>query len=117
SQKQELSSEKDSIPILERLHELHQFASKVRSEEQYHPLSELKQYLESTVVCYQDEQKRTLSMRLSEAISLLGIPVQTEIKFKPAIVRSLLQQFLKHFRESIKPGRPLFRKLIEIKRI
>jgi hypothetical protein len=117
SQKKELSAEKDSGHILERLNELHQFASKVRSDERYHPLSELKKYLENTMLRYHDQQNRFLSMRLSEAISLLAIPSQTEIKFKPEIVRSLLDHLLNHFRENSKPGRPLFRKLVEIKKI
>jgi len=117
SQKQERSSEKDSEQILDWLNELHQFASKIRSSERYHPLCVLKQYLENTMLRYQDEQNRSLSMRLSEAISLLAIPTQTEMKFKPTIVRSLLNHFLVHFRENAKPGRPLFRKLVEIKKI
>ena len=117
SQREELSSEKDSEQILDRLNELHQFASKIRSGECYHPLYMLKQYLENTMLRYQDEQNRSLSMRLSEAISLLAIPTQTDVKFKPAIVRSLLNHFLTHFRENAKPGRPLFRKLVEIKKI
>jgi hypothetical protein len=56
-------------------------------------------------------------MRLSEAISLLGLPSQTEIKFKSSIVRSLTNYFLRHFLEEAKPGRPLFRKLTEIKKL
>jgi hypothetical protein len=117
SQRQELSLEKDSVQILAKLHELHRFASKVRSEQPYHPLSALKQHLESTMLSYKDEQNRLLSIRLSEVIFLLGVPAQSEMNFKPTIVRSLLYHFLNHFRESVKPGRPLFRKLAEIKKI
>jgi hypothetical protein len=117
SQSQEFSSEKDGEHILGRLNELHQFALKVRSDEHYHPLSELKHYLENTMLCYQDEQNQFLSMRLSEAISLLGVPTQTDVKFKSSIVSSLMNHFLSHFLEEAKPGRPLFRKLTEIKRI
>jgi hypothetical protein len=117
SQKKELSIEKDSEPILQRLNELHHFASKVRSDERYHPLNELKKYLENTMIRYQDEQNRLLCMRLSEAVSLLGIPTQTEIKFKSEIVHSLMDHFFRHFRENSKPGRLLFRKLVEIKKI
>jgi|ERR1700722_10526113 len=117
NERQELSLEKDSVQILERLHELLRFASKVRPEQPYHPLSALKQYLESTMLSYQDEQNRPLTIRLSEAIFLLGTPVQSAMNFKPTIVRSLLRHFLNHFRESVKPGRPLFRKLAEIKKI
>lgn len=117
SQKKELSAEKDSQHILARLNELHHFASKVHSDERYHPLSELKKYLENTMVRYQDEQNQCLSMRLSEAVSLLGIPAQAGIKFKPEIARSLMEHFFHHFREHSKPGFPLFRKLVEIKKI
>src|SRR6267154_4348124 len=100
SQRQELSSDKDSEVILDRLNELHQFASKVKSDERYHSLSALKHYLENTMLRYQDEQNRLFSMRLSEAISLLGIPAQSNVKFKHMIVRSLLNHFLIHFREN-----------------
>lgn len=117
SQNQEFSREKDSEHILGRLIELHQFASKIRSDDHYHPLSELKHYLENTMLRYQDEQNRLLSMRLSEAISLLGIPTQTDIKFKHSIASSLMNHFLDHFFKDVKPGGPLFRKLTEIKRI
>ncbi len=117
SQNKQPPSEKDSEHILERLSELHHFASKVRSDERYHPLNELKKYLENTMICYHDEQNRLFSMRLSEAVSLLMIRTQTQVKFKPNIIRSLMDHFLRHFRENSKPGSPLFRKLVGIKKI
>jgi hypothetical protein len=117
SKKKELSEETDSEHILERLKELHHFASKVRSDKCYYPLSELKKYLENTMIRYQDEHNRPFCMRLSETIFLLRIPMQTEVKFKPKIVRSLRDNFFRHFRENSKPGCPLFRKLVEIKKI
>lgn len=113
--KENFSSENDGEHILGRLNELHQFSMKMRSEEHYHPLSELKSYLESTMLRYQDDQKQLLTMRLSEAISLLGMPPEPGIKFKPSIVRSLMNHLVRHFLEEVKPGRPLFRKLNEIK--
>lgn len=117
SQKQEFSAEKDGAHILGRLSELQQFAMKIHSETHYHPLSELKDYMEHTMLRYQDEQKRLLTMRLSEAVSLLGVPSEPGIEFKPSIVRSLMNHLVRHFFEEVKPGRPLFRKLNEIKQI
>lgn len=117
SQNREFSAEKDAEHVLGRLAELHQFAMKVRPDEHYNPLSELKEYLENTMLKYQDEQNRFLTMRLSEAVSLLGLPSQTDVKFKPSIVTSLTKHFVRHFQEDVKPGRPLFRKLVEIKKI
>jgi hypothetical protein len=117
SQKLEFSAEKDGEHVLGRLNELHGFATKIREDSHYHPLSELKSYLENTMVRYVDEQKSLHSMRLSEAISLLGIPAQSDMQFKPEIVRSLLNHFVRLFLEEVKPGRPLFRKLIEIKKL
>lgn len=117
SQKEDFSSEKDGQHVLGRLNELHQFSLKMRSEEHYHPLSELKNYMESTMLRYQDDQKQLLTMRLSEAISLLGIPPEPGIKFKASIVRSLMNHLVRHFLEEVKPGRPLFRKLSKIKQI
>ena len=120
SQKQEFSAEKEGEHVLGRLNELHQFATKIREDTRYHPLRELKHYLENTMVRYMDEQKSLHSMRLSEAISLLGISSQTPTavsKFKPVIVRSLLDHVLCLFLKEVKPGRPLFRKLIEIKKL
>jgi hypothetical protein len=116
-QDEEFSQEKHAIHVLSRLAELHQFASRVRPDEHYHPLSELKEYLENTMLKYHDEQNKYLSMRLSEVVSLLGLPPETDIKFKPSIVDSLTKYFIRHFQEEIKPGRALFKKLIEIKKI
>lgn len=119
SKKQKISSEKEEKLILERLKELHQFASKLRPDVHYHPLSKLKYYLENTVICYQDEHHRLLSIRLLEAISLLKIPVpvRADFQFKSSIVNSLKHHFLDHFFKDVRPGGPLFRKLIEIKKI
>ncbi len=116
SQSKELSVQKDVEHILGRLMELHQFAIKVRSDEHYHPLTDLKYYLENTMLRFQDDQDRLQSMRLSEAISLLGQPAEMDRDFKPSIVKSLTAFFFEHFVENCKPGRPLFKKLAEIKR-
>jgi hypothetical protein len=116
-QKQELSIEKEGEHILERLNELRDFAQKMRSEEHYHPLSELKQYLESTMLGYQDDQKCHLTMRLSEVICLLGTPPEPGVQFKPSIVRSLMKHLVQHFLKEAQPGRPLFQKLQEIKKL
>ncbi len=117
SQKQEFSIEKDGENILGKLNELQQFATKIRSEEHYHPLNDLKDYFESTMLRYQDDQKRLLTMRLSEAISLLGVPPEPGVTFKASIVQSLMNHLVRHFFENIKPGRALFQKLNEIKQI
>ena len=117
SQKPEFCADQDGTHVLGRLNDLHQFANKIRSDEHYMPLSELKAYLENTMLCFEDDQNQLHSMRLSEAISLLGFPEQTDIPFKPSIVKSLLQHFVSHFLENVKPGRPLFRRLHDIKKI
>jgi hypothetical protein len=117
SQKLEFSAEKDGEHALVKLNELHKFATRVREGSHYHPLNELKTYLENRMVRFVDEQKSLHSMRLSEVISLLGIPAQDDMQFKPEIVSSLLNHFVRLFLEEIKPGRPLFRKLIEIKKL
>jgi hypothetical protein len=117
SQKQGFSAEEDGDRILGKLNELHQFSMKMCSEEHYHPLSELKNYLESTMLGYQDDQKLHLTMRLSEAISLLGVPPEPGIKFKSTIVNSLMHHLVRHFLKEVKPGRPLFRQLNEIKQL
>ncbi len=103
--------------IVSRLYELHQFAAKVRPDERYLPLSDYKEYLENTMVKYQDDEHRLQSMRLSEAISLLGLPSQTDMEFKPSIVRSLTKHLVRHFHQDVKPGRPLFRKLVDINKL
>ena len=116
SQKRSVS-ETEIARIIKRLSELHHFASKVHSEERYHPLRALKRYLENTMLPYQDEDNKPLTMRLSEAVSLLGISAQSNLAFKSAPVHSLMTHFLVHFHKSAKVGQPLFRKLVEIKRI
>jgi hypothetical protein len=117
SQNKEFCHDQDVEPILDRLVQLHQFASKVRPDKHYHPLTELKSYLENTMLGYQDEYNRMQSMRLSEIIFLLTIPSTSEMKFNPCIVRSLKSNFVHHFLENSQPGWPLFRKLHEIKHI
>jgi hypothetical protein len=117
SQNKKLCVEKSAAHILGRMRELHQFASKVRPTEHYNALYALKHYLENTMLPYQDEEKSYQAMRLSEAIALLGIPVQAEMQFQPAIVTSLTNQFVQHFLEEAKPGRPLHKNLIDIKRL
>ncbi len=115
TQKPDFSPEKEGEEILGKLNELHQFSLKIRSEEHYHPLSDLKNYLEHTMIRYYDEQKTVLTMRLSEAISLLGVQSEPKIKFKAAIVRSLMGQLVHHFQEEVKPGRTLHRRLNDLK--
>ena len=100
---------------ISKLYELHQFASRVHDDARYIPLFALKKYLETTMLCYQDEENKLQSIRLSEVVSLLGVP--SEIKFKPSIVQSINDFFLDHFLKESKPGRPLFRKLTELKKI
>lgn len=116
-QKQDCTPEQDGEHILNRLLELHQFANKIRSEEHYLSLSDLKNYLENTMLGYQDDQKHFFTMRLSEVVSLLGAPPEPGIEYKPSMVRSLTKYFVRHFLEEIKPGKPLFQKLHAIKKI
>jgi hypothetical protein len=155
----EFSQEKEAVHALSRLAELHTFATRVRPDSLYHPLCELKDYLENTMLKYQDGQNRILTMRLSEVALLLGLHVEPDSSagdleaavredlkqhglmqssprppethlgktpespasfipnFDDPAVRSLTRYFIRHFQEEIKPGRPLFRKLVEIKKI
>ncbi len=110
-------SESEIARIIKRFNELHHFASKVRSEERYHPLRALKRYLENTMLPYKDEEDQPLTMRLSEAVSLLESSAQSNHPFKSVSVHSLMTHFLVHFHKSAKAGQPLFRKLVEIKKI
>lgn len=116
-QGKDLCVEKSAEHILGRMRDLHQFASKVRPTEHYHALYALKHYLENTMLPYQDEEKSYQAMRLSEAVSLLGIPVQADMQFQPAIVSSLTNHFVQHFLEETKPGRPLHRNLNDIRKL
>lgn len=117
SQRPDPLKEQDGEQICGRLNELHQFSLKVRSEEHYYPLRELKDYLENTMLGYQDDRKQLQTIRLSEAISLLTTPPEPPIKFLPSMVRSLTRHLIRHVLEEAKPGRPLFRKLNDIKRV
>ena len=117
SQNPEMGSEIDAEHIVSRMYDLHQFALKVRPDEHYYPLCDFKEYLENTMVPYQDDHNQLQSMRLSEAVSLLGLPSQNGMDFKPSIVSSLIKHLVQHFHQHAKPGRPLFRKLLEIKKV
>ncbi len=111
------SEENDAKHILDRLQDLSQFASKVRSNEHYLALYTLKHYLENTMLLYLDEQKKPQSMRLSEALSLLRASSQEEIQFQPVIVNSLTEHLIRHILEETQPGRPLFKNLNELKKL
>ncbi len=114
SQKEGLCPDKDAEHVLKRLLELHQFAIKVRSDEHYHPLIDLKHYLENTMLGFHDNHDRLQSIRLSEAMFLLGEIPEKQAQFNPSNVQSLTEDFLKHFLKDCKPGYSLFKKLSEI---
>jgi hypothetical protein len=103
----------DSASILQRLNDLLEFACKVRPDEHYHPLRELKLYLENTMLNYEDEQNQFLTIRLSEMVSLLG----KKTDFKNPAIGSLTKHFLDYFLKVVQPGGELFRKLNAIKKI
>lgn len=103
----------DSASILQRLNELLEFAGKVRPDEHYHPLRELKVYLENTTLNYEDGRNNFMTIRLSEVVALLG--KKTEFKYPAA--SCLTKYFLDHFLKVAKPGGSLFQKLTEIKKI
>lgn len=111
-QNQHFTFDKDSRHIVERIVELHQFSKKIRENNHYHPLSDLKHYLENTMISFQDVQKKTQSMRLSEAVDIL---YQSWSQMETAIYRSLQVNCIHHLIEEIRPGRPLFKKLRDIK--
>lgn len=112
SQKLDFSLKEDTTHVLGRLFELHQFACQAQEHEYYLPLYELKEYLYTVMIPFQDDKHCLHSIRFSEALSLLRTPL--EIEFDPAIIRSLLNHFIGHFLQETKPGRPLFRKLTEV---
>lgn len=114
-QKDGFYPENDKLRILSRLNELLRFASKFRPDEHYHPLSELKEYLENTMLSYHDDEGQSLTMRVSEAILLLEH--ESEIGFKPSIAHSLSKHLLDHFLKTAKPGGPLFSRLIALKKL
>lgn len=112
-QSQHFAFDNDSKHIMARIGELHQFSKKIKDAECYYPLSELKDYLENTMIPFTDEQKRIQSMRFSEAIEILHL--FAEHQEGPS--KSLLVNCIQHLIEEVRPGRPLFRKLREIKGI
>lgn len=117
SQNSAFSVQKDIEHVLGRLTELLKFASKIKPNDHYSPLCEFKDYIENTMVKYQDEQNRYQTMRLSEVIVLLGAPGEMQGKFAENVVSSLTKYFMLHFQEESQPGRPLFRKLHALKRL
>jgi hypothetical protein len=117
SQKRPFSLERDSGYVLERFRELQDFTMRYSLSESYHPLIDLKRYLEFTMISYYDDQKRLLTMRFSEAVGILELSTDAEYNFKEQTVHSLLQHFVKHFLEESRPGKPLFKMLMELHKL
>jgi hypothetical protein len=114
---QRLSVETDGQHILSRLKELHDFSQRFRTGNHYHPLFDLKDYLENTMLPFIDEKKRWQSMRLSEAVSLLAQPPLQLGYLDATIVTSLFNHCIHHFKDEIQPGRRLYKTLKEINSI
>lgn len=113
----DLTMSQDVQHILARLNELQDFAGKVHEEERYLPLKELKQYLENTMVCFEDMHHKLYSMRLSEMLGILCSRTYESVSFEPKVVHSVLSHFFRHFQEQAKPGHSLFYKLNKIKKL
>lgn len=112
SNKKDANISNDYYPIVARLHDLYQISKKVQIEERYLSLVELKNYLENTTLCFENQALNTLhSMCLSEAISILALPEGKEKCLNKPTYRSLKQYFLSYFIQNIQPEQTLFRKL------
>ncbi len=117
------SFERDSIHILGRLTELHQFSKKILNEEHYHPLASFRHYLENTMLSYQDAENHHHSIRLSEAIEILALPHFQEMcntqfpETGTLMCKSLHKHCIEHCLEEIKPGKDLFKTLLAIKSV
>ena len=114
----EISSKKDANinndyhHIVSRLHDLYQISKKVQMEERYLSLVELKTHLESTTLCFENQELNTLhSIRLSEAISILALSEGASKSSSEPTYHSLKQHFLNYFMQNIQPDQTLFRKL------
>ncbi|MBS0621200.1 MAG: hypothetical protein JSS61_07075 [Verrucomicrobia bacterium] len=121
SQNLDFSKEIDGKHVVERLNELRFFALKIRRDERYHPLLDLKIYLENTMLPYHDGKERIYTIRLSEAVALLAKGELAESAanalFKPELAQSLFHHLVTHFLQECRPGYPLFYKLLELHRI
>ncbi len=104
--KPDLSLHEDAELVIKRLSELHHFSKTVCKPNTYHPLLDLKQYMEITQITYQDQQYKIASLPLSEALSRLNA--------MPTPESVLLKAMLEHFKDEMHPSRPLYANLREL---
>lgn len=116
SNNKEANLHKDCQHVVARLHDLYQICKRVQTEERYLSLLELKTHLETTTLCFENQELNTLhSIRLSEAISILALPEGSKKCLSEPTYCSLKQHFLCYFMENIQPEQVLFQKLKALK--
>ena len=99
-----------------RLYDLYQISKKVQIEERYLSLVELKTHLESTTLCFENQELNTVhSIRLSEAISILALAEGEKKCLNESTYHSLKERFLKYLLQNIQLEQTLFRKLKALK--
>ncbi|MBS0650332.1 MAG: hypothetical protein JSR93_04130 [Verrucomicrobia bacterium] len=102
------SLDNDGNLMLESLTNLHSFSKRLHQEDAYHPLLDIKNYLNKTLISYAEKDYRNISIPLDRAVMLLG----SKSNHSPS--PTLLKAVIDHIREEMRPAGPLYLKLIEV---
>lgn len=98
----------DADLILDHLHNLHRHSKNLNLQNTYHPVLDLKHYLETTTITYQEKSYQNICIPLDKAIAALSRSADHRIP------SPLLKAVIDHVREEIKPCFPLHTKLKEV---
>ncbi|MBS0653397.1 MAG: hypothetical protein JSR39_07730 [Verrucomicrobia bacterium] len=98
------SLDNDGNLMVERLNDLHSYSNQFRGEA-YHPLLDLKNYFNKTMISYAEKNYRNSTIPLDQAVALLSAN---------ATPSPLLKAVIEHVREEMRPAGNLYSKLIEV---
>jgi hypothetical protein len=103
------SLDNDGNLMVESLTDLHSFSKRLHQEDAYHPLLDIKNYFNKTMISYAEKDYRNTSIPLDRAVALLS----SKSNHSP-LPPTLLKAVIEHIREEMKPAGSLYLKLIEV---
>lgn len=98
------SLDNDGNLMVERLNDLHSYSKQFQGEA-YHPLLDLKNYFNKTMISYAEKNYRNNTIPLDQAVALLSANASPSLLFKAVV---------EHVREEMRPAGNLYSKLVEV---
>lgn len=108
AKKPHFSLQNDGSLVIEGLNDLNTHSKRLHLEETYHPLLDIRNYFNKTLISYRDKESCNATISLERAVSMLNS------KSSYATTEPLLKAVVEHIREELRPSGPLYLKLIEV---